>query len=94
VKIEAASAEEHAFAATVNREMKEAATVSPFTQVDEATDTRTYCLVFSCGSKRHTITSDAPFHYDSPDEVVKRVQAWVANRGGQQLYSPDMKYAE
>ena len=95
-KIEAASQEEHDFAAKVNLALEQAggrASVSPFCRLDEDTQARMYGLVFSCGSKRHTITADAPFHYDSPDDVVARVKQWIATAGGRELYSDNPKYA-
>lgn len=88
-----ASHEEHEFAAKVNLALKEAASVSPFCRLEGDPPVTTYGLVFSCGSKRHTITSDVPFHIDPVEDVVERVQAWLAKGGAGQLYSPDPRYA-
>jgi hypothetical protein len=95
LKIQAASAEEHAFAAEANKRLATTgARIAAFSLVNNETETRSYGLVFTYGPKRHTITADAPFHYDSPDEIVDRVKRWLATSGGNDLYSPDLKYAE
>lgn len=88
LKIEPASAEEQAFAADVNRKLvNSGARVSVFSLLNIETQVRQYGVVFQLGSKRKTITADAPFHYDSPDDVISRVYAWI--KGGAELYTPD-----
>jgi hypothetical protein len=95
LKIQAASPEEHAFAAEVNKRLATTgAKVNAFTVLNEDRLSHVYGLVFTYGPKRHTITADAPFHYDSPDEIVEKVKRWLASSGGNDLYSPDLKYAE
>jgi hypothetical protein len=98
LKIQAASPEEHAFAAEVNKRLASArcagARISAFSLLNTETQTRTYGLVFTYGPKRETISDPTPFHYDSPDDVVDRVKRWLASSGSNNLYSPDLKYAE
>ena len=95
LKIQAASPEEHAFAAEVNKRLASTgARISAFSLYDIQTDTASYGLVFTYGPKRHTITSDIAFHHDPPDDVVDRVKRWLASSGTNNLYSPDPKFAE
>ena len=95
LKIQAASPEEHAFAAEVNKRLASTgARVNAFTTVDTETEEKSYRLTFQYGSKRTTIAANGPFHYDSPDDVVDRVKRWLASSGSNNLYSPDLKYAE
>ena len=95
LKIQAASPEEHAFAAEVNKRLASTgARISAFSLLDAETQTRTYGLVFTYGPKRETISDPTPFHYDSPDDVVDRVKRWLASSGTNNLYSPDPKFAE
>ena len=95
LKIQAASPEEHAFAAEVNKRLASSgARISAFSLLNTETETRSYGLVFTYGPKRHTITADSAFHYDSPDDVMDRVKRWLASSGSNNLYSPDLKYAE
>ncbi len=95
LKIQAASPEEHAFAAEVNKRLAgTGARISAFSLLDIETKADSWGLVFTYGPKRHTITADAPFHYDSADEIVEKVKRWLASSGSNNLYSPDLKYAE
>jgi hypothetical protein len=95
LKIQAASPEEHAFAAEVNKHLSDTgARISAYSIVNTDLGTISYGLVFTYGPRRRTITSDAPFHYDSADEIVDRVKRWLASSGTNNLYSPDLKYAE
>ena len=78
-KHQPAQPEEYAFAVEVNRQLAgQGAAVVAFMQHDPATDRYQYALTFQCGSRRHTITSETPFHYDSVDDLVKRVEQWIA----------------
>lgn len=70
--------EEMAFCAEVNRRLA-AGKVSAYSMMDAESQARTYGLVFSLGSKRKTLQSDQPFHYDPPDDVIKRVREWTAS---------------
>lgn len=75
--IGAAIPEERAFAADVNKRLADGVTVHPFERAP-ADGEREWCLTFQYGTRRHTISSESPWHYDSPDEVVRRVMDWVA----------------
>src|SRR5258706_11059485 len=95
LKIEAASPEEHAIGAEVNKRLAyNGAKVNAFSLLNTETQESTYHLTFQYGPKRHTIQADAPFHTDSVDDVVDRVKRWLASSGTNNLYSPDLKYAE
>jgi len=95
LKIQAASPEEHAFAAEVNKRLNgTGAKVNAFTRMETETQAISYGLTFQYGPKRYTITSDGPFHSDSPQDVVDRVKRWLAGSNANNLYSPDLKYAE
>jgi hypothetical protein len=95
LKIQAASPEEHAFAAKVNKRLAgTGAKINAFSLLNSETQESTYHLTFQYGPKRHTIQADAPFHTDSVDDVVDRVKRWLASSGSNNLYSPDPKFAE
>lgn len=70
------SAEEKEFCSQVNALLRDyGAKVSAFER--ENADHSTYYLMFECGSKRRTIHSDQPWHYDPPQEVVAQVLDWI-----------------
>jgi hypothetical protein len=95
LKIAPAFPEEYAFATEVNKRLASTgARILPFTMTDPESQASTYHLTFQLGPKRHTIAADAPFHLDSPDDVVGRVHDWIAGVGATERYSPDLKYAE
>lgn len=94
LKIHPASPEEHAFASQVNKRLAGDAAVHAFCLVNTENETRHYGLTFQCGSKRHTITADGPFHYDPVEDVVKRVREWMAGSSAGDRWSTDPKYAE
>jgi len=93
-KIQAASPEEHAFAAEVNKRL--------------AAPRPHFCLLASrCRDADPNLRPclhlwpQAPYHhfrYELPlrfaDDVVDRVKRWLASSGTNNLYSPDLKYAE
>ena len=94
-KIQPASAEEYVFCQEVNKLLgPRGAAVNAFTKIDEETGATTYGLTFQYGPKRLTIMTDAPFHYDPPGDIVERVKRWLAGSGANNLYSPDLKYAD
>jgi hypothetical protein len=95
LKIAPASPEEYVFAVEVNRRLAgTGASVVAFTQVDSDKQPKSYGLTFQCGSKRHTITADAPFCYDAPDDVVRRVQQWMAQVGNADRWTTDLEKAD
>jgi hypothetical protein len=70
-KTQPASAEESAFVVELNKHLSPyGAAAGGFTSFDDRTLRESYGLVFSRGSKRHTLTSDMPFSYDPPREVI------------------------
>jgi len=95
LKIQPASPEEHAFAAEVNKRLTEAKVI-PFAMADPANPETppTYHLTVQLGSKRTTLTADAPFHLDSPEDVIKRVNEWSVSLRASNRWSTDLKYAD
>lgn len=94
-KVQTASAEEYVFTQEVNKALEgSGARVNAFTMVDQESGATRHGLTFQFGPKRHTITSDAPFHYDPPSDIVERVRRWLSSSGTNNLYSPDTKYAD
>lgn len=96
-KQQQATAEEFAFANDLNRRLAAyGATVSAYSTLDDDTQRRSYGLVFCHGSKRHTITSDVPFHYDSPDDLMEGVKKWLdgGDGGWSKRWSTDPRYAD
>ena len=91
-KIQPADAEEHVFVALVNKKLGGLATVSAFSTLDTESGERRHGLVLSCGSKRHTVMADTPFHYDPADDVVARVKHWLSG-AGRERYTTDSSYA-
>jgi hypothetical protein len=95
LKIQPASREEHAFAERVNGLLADTgARVTAFSLLNTETEVRGYGLTFSCGTKRTTINADSPFHYDPPQDVVKRVREWLAKGAHADRWSTAVKYAE
>jgi hypothetical protein len=97
LKIAPASPEEHAFAAEVNKRISDnggAARVHAFTLIDTETEAKTYHLAFQYGSKRTTIAADSPFHLDPVEDIIKRVQDWIAGLSAANRWSTDLKYAD
>lgn len=96
LKIQPATAEEYAFAAEVNKRLTDGARVTPSTVADPANPEARpiYRLTFQLGSKRTTITSDAPFYLDPPEDVVKQVTDWIAGIAAANRWSTDPKDAE
>ena len=82
-----ASLEERAFANEVAERIAEIdVKVWPFEMVDKD-GTRRYALTVERGHKRHTIYADVPWHYDSPDDVVQRIQDWAARSHSEQRWA-------
>lgn len=78
LKFKFPSPEELKFTGHVNALLMEhGAKVSAY-ECQHPDDHCTYHLTFECGSKRKTIHSDTPFHYDPPEAVVQRVKDWIA----------------
>jgi hypothetical protein len=95
LKIAPATAEEYTFAQEVNRKLASTgASVHAFTRVDTENKTACYGLIFQCGSKRETITADTPFCYDPPDDVVARVQRWMAGVTAGDRWTTDLERAD
>lgn len=95
LKYAPASVEETEFAAKVNDKLRSTgAKVTAFSVTESADNSTAYHLTFQYGTRRHTIRSDAPFHLDSVDDIEQRVKRWLASSGTNNLYSPDLKYAE
>ena len=95
MKTQPAQPEEYAFAAEVNAQLNgQGAAVIPFMQYMAADDRYHYALTFQCGSRRHTITSDTPFHYDSVDDVVKRVEQWITGTRMSNRWTTSLEDAE
>jgi hypothetical protein len=93
-KIAAASTEEHAFAGEVNKRLvTTGARVVPFSMVDPDKPT-TYHLTVSCGAKRTAFTADSPFHYDAIDDVVTKVQQWLAGAAAADRWTTDLEKAD
>jgi len=90
-KIEPASPEEMAFAVEANKLLADiGAKISVFTMLDQEDGTRAYNVTFQCGSKRHSITSEAPFHYDPPADVAERVKQWIAGVRTERRWSTEI----
>jgi hypothetical protein len=95
LKIAPATAEEYTFAQEVNRKLASTgASVHAFTRVNTEDDTRTYGLILQCGAKRETITADTPFCYDPPDDVVARMQRWMAGVTAGDRWTTDLEKAD
>jgi hypothetical protein len=94
-KIAPASPDEYIFADEANRKLAAiGARIVAFTMADPESGSQTWHLTFQCGAKRQTIMADSPFHHDPVEDVIKRVQEWVAGAGAGERYSTDPKYAE
>jgi hypothetical protein len=95
LKIAPATPEEYAFAQAVNQQLTgTGASVHAFTQVDSDKQPKSYGLTFQCGSKRTTITADAPFCYDAPEDVVVRVKQWLAAAAAGERWTTDIERAD
>ena len=85
LKIAPVTAEELQFAAACNKLLLPlGARCNPFVMVDAAAQEtpphephHVYGLTISCGSRRHTISSETPLHYETPQEIVARIEAWI-----------------
>lgn len=78
LKLKLPTAEEQEFCKQVNELLQESgARVSAYT-VLHPDDHCSYHLTFQHGSKRKSIHSDVPFHYDPPQAVMQRVHDWIA----------------
>lgn len=78
LKFKFPSAEELTFIGQVNALLMDSgARVSGY-EAQHPDDSIRYHLTFECGSKRKTLDSDTPFHYDPPMAVVQRVHDWIA----------------
>lgn len=96
LKIQPAPPEEQAFAAQVNKVLHgSGAAVHPYLLVDTETGrVQEYRLTCQCGSKRHTISADGPFHYDPAEDVIKRVREWMAAAGAGERWTTDLERAD
>lgn len=95
LKIAPATAEEYAFAQAVNQRLVgTGASVHAFTQVDSDKQPKSYGLTLQFGGKRTTLTADAPFHYDAPEDVVVRVKQWIAGAGQSDRWTTDLERAD
>jgi hypothetical protein len=98
LKIASATAEEYIFAQDCNRALAGAgASVHPFCMVehhDDGHETRSYRLTMQCGGKRSTLQADSPFHYDPPDDVVRRVKEWIAGACHSGRWTTDLEKAD
>jgi len=93
VTISPASSEEQAFANEVNKLLgPDGGKVQPYTS--ERNDKTTYCLLFWLGAKRTTITSETPFHYETPQSVSERVKEWVERSRQSNRWSTDLADAD
>jgi DNA-directed RNA polymerase subunit L len=78
LKFKFPSQEEQTFCNEVNAILKDhGARVVAF-EIQHPDDSLSYHLTFECTSKRKTIHSDVPFHYDPPEAVAQRVTDWIA----------------
>jgi hypothetical protein len=94
-KMQSATPEEYVFAQEVNRRLVgTGASVHPFCMLDPETQARTYHMTMAAGSRRHTILADSPFHYDPPEDVVRRVHQWLAAAGAGERWTTDPEKAD
>jgi hypothetical protein len=92
-------AEDRTFCDELNKLMNRyGATVTASSRVDERTGRQVYMLVFSKGTKRHTLQSELPFSWEGPQDVLERVKDWLEGTvGGDswwRRWSTDPKYAD
>lgn len=78
IKIKFPSQEEQDFTKAVNELLRECGAKVTAYEVQHPDDHCSYHMTFECGSKRRTIHSDVPFHYDPPQIVVAMVMDWIA----------------
>jgi hypothetical protein len=78
LKLNFPTAEEQAFTLQVNELLRECGARVTAYEVHHPGDHCSYHLTFEHGSKRKTIHSDVPFHYDPPQAVMQRVHDWIA----------------
>jgi hypothetical protein len=74
------------------------AAVTASSRVDERTGQQVYMLVFSKGTKRHTLQSELPFSWEGPQEILLRVKDWCEGTVGGDPYwrrwTTDTRYAD
>jgi hypothetical protein len=94
-KIASATPEEYVFAREVNRRLAgTGASVHPFTMIDSESARQSYRLTLQCGGKRTTLSADAPFHYDPPEDVVAKVKEWIDSASAGERWMTDLERAD
>jgi hypothetical protein len=95
LKIAPATPEEYAFAQAVNQKLVgTGASVHAFTMIDSESGRQSYRLTLQCGSKRTTLSADAPFHYDPPEDVVAKVKEWIDSASVGERWTTDLERAD